>query len=149
VPSSQLASLRAVDATALTPRRRLGIITGREPPPIELTDAIDVATSPGKVPAPALSVPSHDVIRLSRSGPSGVYEATTCSADAYAAKGVQLAPSMIVDHVFGKYQHAIDAALLAIDGEAAKHGGADGGGHRRMPSAPTRTDHDDREAKAV
>ena len=130
-----LASLRALDATPLPPRRRLAIITGREPPPPEMLEALQVACSPGKVPAPTLSVPSQDVVTLARLG-AHRYDASSCSVDTFAARAIRLAPSMVTDHSFGFYQHAIDCAVLAVGGDS-QHG--DGG------SAAG----DDHEAKAV
>lgn len=58
-------------------------------------------------PAPSLLVPCASVITLTHLS-SGRYEAAACSPDALVARGIRLAPSMVVDHAFGFYQLALD-----------------------------------------
>ena len=145
-----LASLRALDAIPLPPKRRLAIITGHETPPPELVDAVSLASSSpnSKDEAPStpfLAVPSSDLITLTRLGDTAPsrgaarkYEATASSVESFVSKGIRLTPSMVTDHSFGFYENAIAGAILLASGDA------EGGGDREE-----REPEDDAAAKAV
>jgi hypothetical protein len=106
---SLLAALRALDASPLSLRHRVDIITGRQPPPSRASLAFGCdELSKAPATAPSLMVPAAAVVSLNHVG-RGKYEAVTCSPDAFVARGIELAPSMVVDHAFGFYQVALDA----------------------------------------
>jgi hypothetical protein len=106
---SLLAALRALDASPLSLRHRVDIITGRQPPPSRASLAFGCdELSKAPATAPSLMVPAAAVVSLNHVG-RGKYEAVTCSPDAFVARGIELSPSMVVDHAFGFYQVALDA----------------------------------------
>ena len=84
-------------------------------------------------------MPSSDIVVLTRVRGGAATWAQAEDAAAFASRGIRLAPSMVTDHSFGAYQSALDAAVLAIDGDASQHGGAEFGVEVS----------DDHEAKAV
>ena len=43
----------------------------------------------------------------------GRYEASTCTSETFAERGIRLAPSMASDHVFGFYEGALAACVTS------------------------------------